>query len=114
MAGLLIGGLSGAALSWATPWYAVGGFSVGAMVGGAAGVAVQVANAVVLHAALRARPRLDGARRRLVLVPLPGLAGSALALAVGAPWVGALALGTLCAAAAWLLAPWCLAPARAH
>ncbi|MDT0165480.1 hypothetical protein Q9R32_07915 [Actinotalea sp. AC32] len=117
VAGLLVGGLSGAALSWATPQYAVGAFSAGAVVGGGAGVAVQVANAVVLHGVVRARPRLDGTRRRVLLVPLPALTGVALLLALGAPGVAGLAVGALCVAVAWLLAPWCLAPAeraRAH
>lgn len=122
VAGLVIGGLAGAVLFAAGDLsYAVGGFSMGVMVGIIAGVAVQILNAAALHSARKARPELGRAAMRRLLLPLPA-AGAVLVpwlfstsgpgwiAFTAAGWAAVLVAGVLSAVAAWICAPWCLQP----
>jgi drug/metabolite transporter (DMT)-like permease len=122
VAGLVMGGLAGAVLFAGGDFsYAVGGFSIGAMVGIVAGVAVQILNAVALHTARKARPELARAATRRLLLPLPPAAAALLPWLfsasgpgwiafTAAQWATVLVVGVLSAGAAWVFAPWCLEP----
>ena len=122
VAGLVIGGAAAVALTGSADLtYAVGSFSLGAMIGAVAGVTVQLLNAALLHAAREARPRLRLTPMRLLLVPLPASVASLLPWLcltsgpgpggpVASAWVVVLLTGAVSAVGAWVFAPWCLVP----